>query len=119
MNVLKTAVRPDAHGCANNKHRMGALVGDLGAKAAPIAEGGGEKARERHKARGKMLPRERIAALIDPGTPFLELSQFAAFDVYEDPVPAAGLITGIGRVAGQECVVIANDATVKGGTYYP
>src|SRR5262245_34937627 len=119
MNVLKTAVRPDAGGFAKNKSAMEALVADLRAKAALIAEGGGEKARERHKARGKMLPRERIAALVDPGTPFLEFSQFAAIDVYEDPVPAAGLITGIGRVAGQECVVIANDATVKGGTYYP
>jgi 3-methylcrotonyl-CoA carboxylase beta subunit len=119
MNVLKTAVRQDGDGFATNKAAMEALVADLRAKAARIAQGGGEKARARHIARGKMLPRERIAALIDPGTPFLELSQFAAFEVYEDNVPAAGLITGIGRVSGQECVVIANDATVKGGTYYP
>jgi 3-methylcrotonyl-CoA carboxylase beta subunit len=119
MNVLKTAIRQDGDGFANNKAAMEALVADLRAKAALIAQGGGEKARARHIARGKMLPRERIVALIDPGTPFLELSQFAAFEVYEEPVPAAGLITGIGRVSGQECVVIANDATVKGGTYYP
>jgi 3-methylcrotonyl-CoA carboxylase beta subunit len=119
MNVLGTAVRPESSEFAKNKAAMAALVKDLRAKAALIAEGGGEKARERHLARGKMLPRERIAALLDPGAPFLELSQLAAFEVYEDPVPAAGLITGIGRVSGQECVVVANDATVKGGTYYP
>jgi 3-methylcrotonyl-CoA carboxylase beta subunit len=119
MNVLKSAVWMDSSDFGENKAAMEALVADLRAKAALIAQGGGEKARGRHVARGKMLPRERIAALIDPGTPFLELSQFAAFEVYEDAVPAAGLITGIGRVSGQECVVIANDATVKGGTYYP
>jgi 3-methylcrotonyl-CoA carboxylase beta subunit len=119
MNVLGTAVRPESSEFAKNKAAMAALVEDLRAKAALVAEGGGEKARERHLARGKMLPRERIAALLDPGAPFLELSQLAAFEVYEDPVPAAGLITGIGRVEGQECVVVANDATVKGGTYYP
>ncbi len=119
MNVLKTAIRQDGDGFANNKAAMEALVADLRAKAALIAQGGGEKARERHRARGKMLPRERIAALIDPGTPFLELSQFAAYEVYGEAVPAAGVITGIGRVSGQECVVIANDATVKGGAYYP
>jgi 3-methylcrotonyl-CoA carboxylase beta subunit len=119
MNVLKTAARPESNEFARNKAAMAALVEDLRAKAALIAQGGGDEARKRHAARGKMLPRERIAALIDPGSPFLELSQFAAFEVYEDPVPAAGLITGIGRVSGQECVVVANDATVKGGTYYP
>ncbi len=119
MNAVKSAIRPDGAEFATNKVAMEALVADLRAKAALIAQGGGEKARARHIARGKMLPRERIAALIDPGAPFLELSQFAAFEVYEDPVPAAGIITGIGRVCGLECVVIANDATVKGGTYYP
>ena len=81
--------------------------------------GGGEAARAKHTARGKLLPRERIRQLLDAGSPFLELSQLAAYRVYEDVVPAAGVITGIGRVAGQECVIVANDATVKGGTYYP
>jgi 3-methylcrotonyl-CoA carboxylase beta subunit len=119
MNVLKTAITPDSKDFAENKVAMEALVEDLRSKAASIAQGGGVEARKRHIARGKMLPRERIAALIDPGTPFLELSQFAAFNVYDDSVPAAGLITGIGRVSGQDCVVLANDATVKGGTYYP
>ncbi len=119
MNVLKTAVAPQSRNFAANKAAMQALVADLRGKTALIAQGGGEKARARHIARGKLLPRDRIAELIDPGTPFLELSQFAAYEVYEDPAPAAGLISGIGRISGQECVVIANDATVKGGTYYP
>jgi 3-methylcrotonyl-CoA carboxylase beta subunit len=119
MNVLKTAITPDSKDFAENKVAMEALVEDLRSKAARIAQGGGVEACERHIARGKMLPRERIAALIDPGTPFLELSQFAAFKVYDDSVPAAGLVAGIGRVSGQEFVVLANDATVKGGTYYP
>src|ERR1700730_11431766 len=119
MNVLKTAITRESKDFAENKAAMEALVEDLRCKATLIAQGGGAEARERHIARGKMLPRERIAALIDPGTPFLELSQFAAFEVYDDSVPAAGLITGIGRVSGQDCVVLANDATVKGGTYYP
>jgi 3-methylcrotonyl-CoA carboxylase beta subunit len=119
MNVLKTAIALESKDFSENKAVMEALVADLRSKATRIAQGGGAEARERHVARGKMLPRDRIAALIDPGTPFLELSQFAALEVYDDPVPAAGLITGIGRVSGQECVVLANDATVKGGTYYP
>ena len=92
---------------------------DLRARVAKIAEGGGEVARQRHAARGKLLPRERIATLIDRGTPFLELSQLAAYGMYGDEIPSAGIITGIGRVAGQECLIVANDATVKGGTYYP
>ena len=100
-------------------------AGDAGTGRGPaskvqtIKQGGGERARERHLARGKLLPRERVRRLLDPGSPFLELSQLAAFGMYDDEVPAAGIITGIGRVAGRECVVIANDATVKGGTYYP
>src|SRR5690606_30914870 len=84
-----------------------------------IKQGGGEQARERHLARGKLLPRERIRRLLDPGSPFLELSQLAAWGMYGNDVPAAGIITGIGRVSGRECVIVANDATVKGGTYYP
>ncbi|MDQ6868377.1 MAG: methylcrotonoyl-CoA carboxylase [Pseudomonadota bacterium] len=119
MNVLKTAIAPDSQNFAANKAAMQGLVGDLRAKVALIAQGGGAKARERHIARGKLLPRDRVAALIDPGTPFLEFSQFAAYEVYTGTVPAAGLISGVGRIGGQECVVIANDATVKGGTYYP
>jgi 3-methylcrotonyl-CoA carboxylase beta subunit len=119
MNVLKTAVAPDSQNFAVNKAAMQDLVEDLRSKVALITQGGGAKVRERHITRGKLLPRDRVAALIDPGTPFLELSQFAAYEVYPGTVPAAGLISGVGRIGGQECVVIANDATVKGGTYYP
>jgi 3-methylcrotonyl-CoA carboxylase beta subunit len=119
MNVLNTAVALDSPKFAANKAAMESLVEDLRSKVALIAQGGGAEARERHVARGKMLPRERVAALIDPGAPFLELSQLAAYGVFPEPVPAAGLITGLGRICGQECVIIANDATVKGGTYYP
>ncbi len=98
---------------------MRALVDDLEKKIAKITRGGSEQARERHLSRGKLLPRERIDLLLDPDTPFLEFSQFAAFGMYGEDIPAAGIITGIGRVSGQECVIVCNDATVKGGTYYP
>jgi len=95
------------------------LAEELREHLARIARGGDEEARRRHLARGKMLPRERVEALLDPGSPFLELSPLAAFGMYGEEVPAAGIITGIGRVCGRECVIVANDATVKGGTYYP
>ena len=98
---------------------MDALCDELRLRIEKISLGGGEHARQKHLQRGKLLPRERIQKLIDPATPFLELSQLAAYQVYDDEVPAAGLITGIGRVGGCECVIVANDATVKGGTYYP
>ena len=102
-----------------NRAHMQAQVDYLRHKVDAIRLGGGTKAQERHTSRGKLLPRERLAALLDPGSPFLELSQLAAYKVYEDEVPCAGIITGIGRVAGQECMIFINDATVKGGTYYP
>ncbi len=102
-----------------NVAAMQIIVDDLKAKVAKIAEGGGDAARKKHVARGKLLPRDRVQMLLDPGTPFLEFSQLAAFDMYHNAAPAAGVITGIGRVAGQECVIVCNDATVKGGTYYP
>ena len=113
--------RLDAHSAesAANREQMLALVRDLRELVGRISLGGGEKARERHVARGKLLPRDRLDALLDPGTPFLELSQLAAHDVYEDAVPGAGLITGIGRISGRECMIFVNDPTVKGGTYYP
>ncbi|MEE8372013.1 MAG: carboxyl transferase domain-containing protein, partial [Sphingomonadales bacterium] len=103
---------------ANAKHMRG-LVDDLFQKIIEIEKGGSERSRERHLSRGKLLPRDRVQMLLDPATPFLEFSQLAAYEMYEDPVPAAGIITGIGRISGQECVVVCNDATVKGGTYYP
>lgn len=103
-----------------NYEQMKALVGQLRERTEQIQRGGSEKARALHTSRGKLLPRERIDNLIDPGSPFLELSQFAGYQLYGDEdVPAGGIITGIGRVSGVECMVVANDATVKGGTYYP
>ncbi|GAB5415391.1 MAG: carboxyl transferase domain-containing protein [Congregibacter sp.] len=119
MNILSTRFDADDPTAKLNREAMVAQVNDLKALVKTISEGGGEKARERHLSRGKLLPRQRLEALLDPGTPFLELSQLAAYRVYEDDVPGAGLITGIGRVSGQECMVFINDATVKGGTYYP
>jgi len=102
-----------------NAAAMAELVADLRHKVARIALGGPETARQRHEARGKLLPRQRVEALLDPGTSFLEIGQFAAHDVYGEDVPAAGLIAGVGQVAGRLCVIVANDATVKGGSYYP
>ncbi len=116
---LVSDIDPRSDAFRANQAAMADIVADLRAKAALIAEGGGETARKRHLSRGKLLPRQRIEALLDPGTPFLELSQFAAHGMYNDEVPAAGILTGIGRVAGRECVIVCNDATVKGGTYYP
>ncbi len=119
MTALKSALDARGDDFRRNAEALQALVGDLRTKVAEIREGGGPAARDKHLARGKLLPRERVRTLLDEGSPFLELSQLAAYNVYDEPVPAAGLITGIGRVAGHECVIVANDATVKGGTYYP
>lgn len=102
-----------------NAAYMQQQVDDLKEKVANIKLGGSERSREKHLSRGKLLPRDRVKALLNPGSPFLELSQLAAYKMYDDNIPAAGIITGIGRVAGQECIIVANDATVKGGTYYP
>jgi acetyl-CoA carboxylase carboxyltransferase component len=102
-----------------NRARMEELVAELRERTATVAEGGGPEAVERHRSRGKLLARERIDALLDPGSAFLELNSLAAWDVYDGDAPAAGIVTGIGAVDGRECVIVANDATVKGGTYYP
>jgi 3-methylcrotonyl-CoA carboxylase beta subunit len=102
-----------------NAAAMRTLVADLADKRAEAAEGGPEKLRERHVARGKLLPRDRVLGLIDPGSPFLELSQLAALGLYSGDIHAAGVITGVARVSGRECVIVCNDATIKGGTYYP
>jgi len=119
MTVLQSRINTrDAAFMANREH-MQAQVDDLQAVIDRIRQGGGPKAQERHTSRGKLLPRDRLNAVLDPGAPFLELSQLAAYQVYEDDVPGAGIITGIGRIAGQECMIFVNDATVKGGTYYP
>lgn len=95
------------------------LVEQLRAKLATAALGGSERARERHVSRGKLLPRDRVDGLLDPGSPFLEVAALAADGMYDDECPGAGMIAGIGRVSGRECMIVANDATVKGGTYYP
>jgi 3-methylcrotonyl-CoA carboxylase beta subunit len=117
--ILTSAADVRAAAFRANAAAMAELVTDLRAKVELAAEGGGEAARRRHQGRGKLLPRERIAALLDPGSPFLELSQLAAHGMYGGEVPCAGLIAGIGRISGRECMVVCNDATVKGGTYYP
>ncbi len=114
-----TTIEPRSREFQENAEVMRRLVEDLRARQASVAEGGGARAVEKHLARGKLLPRERVRRLLDPGTPFLELSSLAAQDVYEEPIPSAGLISGIGRVSGRECMVICNDSTVKGGTYFP
>ncbi|MDA8252694.1 MAG: methylcrotonoyl-CoA carboxylase [Rhodospirillales bacterium] len=119
MTVLASGVDVRSAGFAANAERMRALVADLRAKVEGVRLGGGEAARLRHTERGKLLPRERIRRLIDPASPFLEFSQLAAYGMYGENIPSAGVITGIGRIAGRECVVVANDATVKGGSYYP
>jgi 3-methylcrotonyl-CoA carboxylase beta subunit len=117
--ILGTQISMEDATTQANAAAMRAVVEDLRAKLAVIEQGGGKRARDKHKARGKLLPRERIALLLDPGSPFLELSPLAAYEVYDEAVPAAGIVTGIGKVSGRDCVIVVNDATVKGGTYYP
>ncbi|WP_299263232.1 carboxyl transferase domain-containing protein [uncultured Psychrosphaera sp.] len=119
MAKIISKLNPRSADFIENAQHMQTQVDDLKAKLEKIKLGGGERSRERHLSRGKLLPRDRVDQLLDKGSPFLELSQLAAYEVYKDDVPAAGIITGIGRVGGQECVIVANDATVKGGTYYP
>ncbi|MBL8509911.1 carboxyl transferase domain-containing protein [Chitinimonas sp. JJ19] len=119
MNTLPNTINPKAEQFQTNQAAMQLLVDDLRLQAARVEQGGGETARNRHTARGKLLPRDRVAQLLDVGSPFLEIGQLAAYGQYDDQVPSAGLIAGIGRVSGVECMIIANDATVKGGTYYP
>jgi 3-methylcrotonyl-CoA carboxylase beta subunit len=117
--VLHTHARPGTPRFAANAEAHAELVADLRERQARAALGGGEKARSRHTSRGKLLPRERVDRLADPGSPFLELSPLAAEDMYDGAAPGAGIVAGIARVHGREVVVVANDATVKGGTYYP
>ncbi|GAB3377328.1 carboxyl transferase domain-containing protein [Azotobacter armeniacus] len=119
MAILQTQLDTRSPEFAVSSAAMREQVDHLRTLLGRIREGGGAKAQARHTARGKLLPRERIDRLLDPGSPFLEIGQLAAFDVYDEEVPAAGVIAGIGRIEGVECMVIANDATVKGGTYYP
>ncbi|MFO1424246.1 MAG: carboxyl transferase domain-containing protein [Candidatus Competibacteraceae bacterium] len=119
MSVIQSRINPRSAEFQANAETLRTLVADLRDKVAQVALGGSEAARKKHLARGKLLPRERVNALLDPGTPFLEIGQLAAYGMYDNDAPAAGIITGIGRVQGGECMIVANDATVKGGTYYP
>ena len=119
MSVLESRVRPDTREYQENRDRMTALVAELRERLARVREGGGAKYLERHRQQGKLPVRERITLLLDANSPFLELSPLASWDLYDNDAPAAGLVTGIGRVSGREVMVVANDATVKGGTYYP
>ena len=119
MSVIKSQINPRSEEFRANAGAMRTMVDDLRAKAAEVSLGGGEAARAKHAGRGKLLPRDRVNHLLDPGTGFLEVGQMAAFGMYDNDAPSAGVITGIGRVQGVECMIVANDATVKGGTYYP
>ncbi len=119
MTVLNSQLQPGSETFESNRAAMQAVVDDLHATLARTALGGSEAARAKHTARGKLLVRDRIDALLDPGSAFLEIAPLAAHGMYDDAVPAAGVVAGIGRVSGVECVIVANDATVKGGTYYP
>jgi 3-methylcrotonyl-CoA carboxylase beta subunit len=117
--VIATSVDLRSEAAAANRAAWAHLADELRARRARVAEGGPAKARERHLARGKLLPRERVMRLLDPGSPFLELGALAAYGMYEDAIHAAGIVTGIGRVMGREVMVVCNDSTIKGGTYYP
>ncbi|HEX2062208.1 MAG TPA: carboxyl transferase domain-containing protein, partial [Thermoanaerobaculia bacterium] len=119
MEALDTHLDSSSSDFAANAERMQGLVDELRQRIETARQGGGPKYLARHKEQGKVPPRERIAALLDPNTPFLELSPLAATDMYDGEAPAAGIITGVGRISGRECLIIANDATVKGGTYFP
>jgi len=119
MDTLDSHInRSDARFQANADHnRM--LAAELRSRLAQVRQGGGERSQQRHREQGKLFVRDRIDRLLDPGSPFLEIAPLAAWELYDDETPAAGIITGIGRVSGLECMIVANDATVKGGTYYP
>ena len=116
---IESTIDPGSEEFRANAARMRALSDELAKRRAEAAEGGPQRARERHVSRGKLLPRQRVMQLLDPGSPFLELSPLAANGMYDDAIHGAGLITGIGRVEGRECVIVCNDSTIKGGTYYP
>jgi 3-methylcrotonyl-CoA carboxylase beta subunit len=119
MSALKSAANPRDARFKANAEAMEKLVAELKSRMEIASLGGDERSRQRHISRGKLLPRERVERLLDPGTPFLELSPLAAYGMYDGDIHAAGIITGIGRLEGRECVIVCNDATIKGGTYYP
>src|SRR5438132_5100591 len=119
MAVLSTSFDRASAQARTNRESMSALVADLHKRLDAVRQGGPERAREKHTKAGKLLARERIERLLDPGSPFREIAPLAALDLYDNDAPAAGIVTGIGRISERECVIVANDATVKGGTYYP
>ncbi|MBA3448547.1 MAG: methylcrotonoyl-CoA carboxylase [Pseudaminobacter sp.] len=119
MPVIKSQISPASDAFRANAARMREIVADIEDKAKTVERGGSDEARERHVSRGKLLPRDRLTQLLDPGSPFLEIGQFAAWGLYDGDISSAGMIAGIGRVEGREVMVVVNDATVKGGTYYP
>jgi 3-methylcrotonyl-CoA carboxylase beta subunit len=119
MTVIQSQISPSSDLFRANAEKMRSLVAEISEKAATVQRGGSDEARERHASRGKLLPRDRLTQLLDPGSPFLEIGQFAAWGMYDDNIAAAGMIAGIGRIEGREIMVVVNDATVKGGTYYP
>ena len=119
MEAIQTQAKLNDKEHKANRAAMDAVMSEYRSSLEAVLKGGGEKYVAKHKSRGKMLGRERIDALLDPGSPFLEFSTFAALGMYDGAAPCAGVVTGIGRIHGRECVVVANDATVKGGTYFP
>ncbi|WP_394890943.1 carboxyl transferase domain-containing protein [Mesorhizobium sp. AaZ16] len=119
MTVIQSQISTSSDLFRANAEKMQSLVADISEKAATVQRGGSDEARERHASRGKLLPRDRLTQLLDPGSPFLEIGQFAAFGMYDDNIASAGMIAGIGRIEAKEIMVVVNDATVKGGTYYP
>ncbi len=119
MTTISSQINPASDAFRANRERMEALLADIADKASTVEQGGPEEQRKRHVSRGKLLPRQRLAQLLDAGAPFLEIGQFAAWDMYGGDIASAGMIAGVGRVEGREVMVVVNDATVKGGTYYP
>jgi 3-methylcrotonyl-CoA carboxylase beta subunit len=116
MAVIPSSLDASSPQSRDNAAAMTELVAELRRKLAKVREGGPQRARDRHLAAGKMLPRQRVEGLLDPGTPFLEIAALAAAGIYDDEAPGAGIITGIGRISGIDCVIVANDATLKGGS---
>ena len=119
MQPLPTHLTPNDPQFQTNAAHNRELIEELRQRLAEARQGGGEKYQQRHREQGKLFVRDRIDRLLDPGSPFLEVAPLAAYDLYEDSTPGAGIVTGIGQVAGRECMIVANDATVKGGSYYP
>ena len=119
MPKIKTRINTSSEDFAANEAANRALAGDLKHVVDKISQGGSGRAREKHLARGKLLPRDRVRTLVDRGAPFLEIGQLAAYGLYDNEVPSAGMIAGIGQISDTDCMIVANDATVKGGTYYP